>query len=102
MTYDLGKSAEKHLKLAAEAIATAREKRGLEPDPDGCVEDAIAVLTAISHPQICLALDDAVKLIRGWHGMKMTLREEAAAWKIYRDNAPEMQSILLALEKAQG
>jgi hypothetical protein len=44
-------------------------------------------------------LQDAVKIIRDWHGMGMPKEAEKMAWDIYFRNAPEMKSIRAALEE---
>lgn len=92
MEFDLGRSSDRHLDMAAGAILESRRGRGDSPAVAEAAEDARAALVAVRLPQIALALDDAVRLIRAWHGMGMSKGE----------HAPEMKSIMLALKAARG
>ena len=108
------RAARRQLELAAAAIANERIRRQGGPRVENILgelprkerqqvlDDARVALVAVSLPQICIALEDAVKLIRQWHGMGMDEDNEREAWKIYSEKAPEMQSIMLALDTLRG
>lgn len=61
--------------------------------------DANARLIAAA-PDLLAALQEAVRVIRAWHGMGMG-PHEAQAWALYQAS-PEMQRINAAIAKAEG
>lgn len=79
-------------------IAHMRWTDGLRAEVNARVAADARVIAAA--PELLAALQEAVRVIRTWHGIGMG-KHEAQAWALYQAS-PEMQRINDAIRKADG
>ena len=67
------------------------------------VEDICAELDRVraTRDELLAALKRAVEVIRAFHSLGLTFKEEQQAWELYQQS-PEMQAINAAIAKAEG